>query len=139
MSRVWSWTLEIPLNHGFEFHEHTGLDVELPLEVGAHFPFHLVDLPKGKHALIDNAPGPIGVGVITYDLESHCKRGGEEEGAGRGAGWDSGTVEQAVDVSSAHLCGVLMTVVWVLEVEWETGLERERKADVLDAEDMWWR
>lgn len=50
-----------------------------------------------------------------------------------------GTVEQAVDVSSAHLCGVLMTVVWVLEVEWETGLERERKADVLDAEDMWWR
>ena len=45
---------------------------------------------------------------------------------------------QVVDVLSARLCGLFMAVVRVLdEVEWETRPERERKADVLDVEDVW--
>ena len=78
MSWVGSWTLEIPVNHRLEFLERTGLDVELPLEVGIHFAFHLVDLPKSKHALTDNAPGLVGVGVIAYDLGSNHKRRDEK-------------------------------------------------------------
>lgn len=34
-----------------EVPERNGLDVQLPLKVAAHPPFHLVDLPEGEHAL----------------------------------------------------------------------------------------
>jgi hypothetical protein len=33
------------------------VDVQLPLQVGAHLPLHLVDLPQRKHALANYAPG----------------------------------------------------------------------------------
>ena len=71
MSWIGTRSLEVPPNHGFELLERAGFDVELPLEIGAHLAFHLVDLSKGEHALADNAPGLVGVGVIADDLGSN--------------------------------------------------------------------
>ena len=164
MSWVGTRTLEIPPNHGLEFLECAGLDVELPLEVGTHLALHLIDLPKGEHALPDNAPGLVGIRVIADDLGSNHECGYEEAvpggtasgdkprlqslqkiesskghggrkpramecvgnevregGGGRGRGgwwWLVGAVEEVVDVASAHLCGLLMAVVWVLRRRW---------------------
>ena len=36
--------------------EHRGIDVELPLQVGAHLSFHLIDLSESEHALACDAP-----------------------------------------------------------------------------------
>ena len=160
MSRVGTWTFEIPPNHGLEFLQCARLDVELPFQVGTHLPLHLVNLPEGKHALTNNTPGFVGIGIIAYDLGSdhECRdeetvaggtasgdeprleslqqiersKGhggrkpramecvgdevGERGGRGGRRGWRGlvGTVEEVVHVASAHLCGLLMTVVWVL-------------------------
>lgn len=53
--------------------ERRGIDVELPLQVGAHLSFHLVDLPESKHALADNTPRLVGIRIVTDYL------GGEHE------------------------------------------------------------
>ena len=37
-------------------------------EVGAHFPLHLVDLPKRGHTLTDYAPGFVRISVVTNSL-----------------------------------------------------------------------
>jgi len=39
-----------------------GIDVELPLQVGVHCSFHLLDLPECKHALANNAPQLVRIG-----------------------------------------------------------------------------
>ena len=85
MSRVRTGTLKIPPDHRLEFLESGGLYVKLPLEVGTHLAFHLVDLPKSEHALTDDAPGFVGIRVIAYDLGSNHKRGDEKAVAGRTA------------------------------------------------------
>ena len=50
--------------------------------------FKLVDLPKGKPRLADNAPGFVRVGVIRYDLRSshECR---DEEVVSRGTASDN--------------------------------------------------
>ena len=44
---------------------------------------------------------------------------------GRRRWWLVGTVEEVVDVSGTHSCGLLMTVVWVLKerAKWGTELK----------------
>jgi len=54
VSGVGTRTFEVPLNNRPKFLECAWLDVELPLKVGAYFVLHLVDLPKGKHTMIDD-------------------------------------------------------------------------------------
>ena len=48
--------------------EGSTLNVKLPPEVGAHFPLHLVDLPKREHTLTDYAPGFVRISVVTNSL-----------------------------------------------------------------------
>ena len=43
--------LRIELDPGLKIQQCRGIDVEPPLEVGAHLPLHLVDLPKSEHTL----------------------------------------------------------------------------------------
>jgi hypothetical protein len=100
MSWVGARTFEIPPNHGLELLEGAGLNVELPLEVGTHLTLHLIDLPKGEHALTDNAPGLVGVGIIAYDLGSNheCR---DEESVSRGpASGDESRLESLQKVES---------------------------------------
>jgi hypothetical protein len=56
MSQVGTWTFEILLNNGLKLLECTGLNIELPIQVGAYLLFHLVDLPRGKRTLTDDTP-----------------------------------------------------------------------------------
>jgi hypothetical protein len=53
--------------HGLELFQSQRLDVQLPIEVLAHLPLHLVDLSQQEHALPDDAPGLVRIGVIAYD------------------------------------------------------------------------
>ena len=62
--------LEISANHG--------LDDELLFQIGAHLVLHLVDLPKGEHALTNDTPGFVGICVIADDLGSDREREDEE-------------------------------------------------------------
>jgi hypothetical protein len=100
VSRVGSRTLEIPPNHGLELLQGTGLDIELPLEVRAHLPLHLVDLPKGEHTLTDDTPGLVGVGVIAYDLGGNHKRRDEEAVPGGTASGDEPGLQSLQKVES---------------------------------------
>ena len=61
---------EILTYHGLELFQSRQLDVQLPIEVLAHLPLHLVDLSQLEHALPDDAPGLVRIGVIAYDLRN---------------------------------------------------------------------
>ena len=50
------------------------LEIELALEIAAHLALHLVDLAEGEHALAHDAPGFVGVGVVTDDLGGNHER-----------------------------------------------------------------
>jgi hypothetical protein len=63
-----TWTCKVLLDHGLERLEGLGVDVELPLKVGAHLVLHLVDLAEGEHVLGDDAPGLVRVRVVAHDL-----------------------------------------------------------------------
>jgi hypothetical protein len=104
MSRVGTWTFEIPPNHGLEFLERAGLDVELPLQVGTHLALHLVNLPKGKHTLTNDAPGLVGISIIADDLGSNHECRDEETVAGGTASSDKPRLEslQQVESSKGH-------------------------------------
>ena len=52
-----------------------GLNVELPLQVGALFPLHLVDILEGEHAVADDGAGPVGIGLVAHDLGGDHERG----------------------------------------------------------------
>jgi len=39
-------------------------------QVRTHLTLHLVDLLEDKHALTNNTPGFVGIGIIVYDLGS---------------------------------------------------------------------
>lgn len=54
--RIWTWTGKIELDSSLKVAQRRRIDVELPLQVGAHLPLHLVDLPKREHTLTDSAP-----------------------------------------------------------------------------------
>jgi hypothetical protein len=77
-------SLEVLPDHRLEFLEGAGLNVQLPLKVGAHLPLHLVDLPQSEHTLTNDAPGLVRVGVIADDLGSNHERR-DEEAVSRGA------------------------------------------------------
>ena len=66
--RVWPWASEILANHVFEFLEGARFNIQLPIEILAHLAFHLVDLAELEHALADDRPGLVRVGVIAYHL-----------------------------------------------------------------------
>jgi len=104
MSWVGARTLEIPPNHRLEFLKCAGLDVELPLEIGAHLALHLVNLPKSKHALTDNTPGLVGIGIIADDLGSNHECGYEEAVPGGTASGDEPRLQslQKVESSKGH-------------------------------------
>jgi len=65
---VRSWSGEILLNAMLKIAQRRGIDVELPLQVGAHLSFHLVDLPESKHALANDTPRLVGISVVADDL-----------------------------------------------------------------------
>ena len=75
---------EVLADHVLELLESTRLNVQLPIEILAHLALHLVDLAEGKHALADDAPGLVGVGVVADDLACDHE-GGNEEAVARGA------------------------------------------------------
>ena len=107
MSRIGTRTLEVPPNHRFELLERARLDVELPLQVGAHLALHLVDFPKGEHTLADYTPRLVGVCVIADDLGSNHKRGDEEAVPGGAASGDEPRLQslQKVECSKGHRGG----------------------------------
>ena len=43
-------TCELSAHLLLELPEGAGFDVDLPLKMGAHIPFHLIYLPEGEHA-----------------------------------------------------------------------------------------
>lgn len=59
---------EILLNAMLKIAQRRGIDVELPLQVGAHLSFHLVDLPESKHALANDTPRLVGISVVADNL-----------------------------------------------------------------------
>jgi hypothetical protein len=67
---VWVRTrsLEVLLDHRFELLKSARFNVELPLQIGAHLSFHLVDLPESEHSLTNDTPGLVGISVIADDL-----------------------------------------------------------------------
>jgi hypothetical protein len=75
---------ESGLEGELEIPERGRLDVEIPVEVGAHLALHLVDLAEGEHALADDAPGLVAVRVVADHLagDHEC---GQEEAVPRGS------------------------------------------------------
>ena len=65
---------EVTAHLRFEIAQDRRLDVELPLEIAAHLALHLVDLAEGEHALAHDAPGLVGVGVVTDNLGCNHER-----------------------------------------------------------------
>lgn len=68
---------EVSTDLVFELLQNLRLDIQLPLQITTHLPLHLVDLPKGEHALADDTPRLVGVGVVADDLGSDHERGDE--------------------------------------------------------------
>jgi len=113
-ARRWSWQsvvcrvgtgpLEVLTNHRFKFLEGARLDIELPLKVGTHLSFHLVNLPKGKHTLTNNTPGLVGVSIIADDLGSNHKCRDEKAVTGGTASGDESRLEslQQIECSKGH-------------------------------------
>ena len=66
-----SWRWQNPAEHNVENRAASRINVELPLQVGAHRSFHLVDLPECKHALVNDTP----------------RQDTEKEGASEGGVW----------------------------------------------------
>jgi hypothetical protein len=104
MSRVGTWTFEILPNHGLELLECAGLNIELPFQVGAHLAFHLVDLPKGKHTLTDDAPRLVRVSIIADDLGGNHECRDEQTVSGGTASGDEPRLEslQKVECGKGH-------------------------------------
>jgi hypothetical protein len=67
---------------GLELDNLFALDVEVPFEVGAQLPLHLVDLLEGEHILRDNDPGLIRVRVVADDLRRNHECRDEKSVAG---------------------------------------------------------
>ncbi len=67
----------IPLDLCFELGELLQLDLEYPLRVAAHLPFHPVDLPKTQPPLSNYTSRLVGEHVIVDDLRRDCE--GEDE------------------------------------------------------------
>jgi len=59
---------EILLDAMCKIAERGGIDVELPLQIGAHLTFHLVDLPECEHALANDAPRLVGISIVADNL-----------------------------------------------------------------------
>ena len=68
MGRVWSRTPEAVLDHGLKISKNGIIDGEVPFEVSTHLAFHLVDLAKVEHALGDDQPGLVAVGIVAHDF-----------------------------------------------------------------------
>ena len=100
MCRVESESLEILTSHRFELLGCARLDIQLPLKVGTHIPFHLVDLPKRKHTLADNTPGHVGIWVIADDLGGDHKCRGEKVVPGGAASGNGPSLESLQKVES---------------------------------------
>ena len=66
--RVRTWTAEVPLDHCDKVGEDGVVDGKLPLEITAHLSLHLVDLAEGEHALGDDAPRLVRIGVVADNL-----------------------------------------------------------------------
>jgi hypothetical protein len=96
--------LEILMNHRFEFLECTRLDIQLPLKVGTHLLFHLVDILERKHTLADNTPGLVGICVIADDLGGDHECGDEEAVPRRAASSNEPSLQslQKVDSGKGH-------------------------------------
>ena len=100
MCRVGSEFLEILTNHRFELLGCARLDTQLPLKVGTHLPFQLVDLLKRKHSLADDKPGLVGFWVIADDPGGNRKRGGEKVVPGGAASGNGPILESLQKVES---------------------------------------
>jgi len=51
-----------------------GINIEPPLQVGAHLTSHLVDLLECKHALANDTPRLVGISIVADYLGEHKSR-----------------------------------------------------------------
>ena len=114
-------SVEISLDHVFEILKCGGFDAKLPLEVGAHLPLHLVDLPEDVHTLTDDTPRLVGVSVIADDLGSNHKGRDEESVSGGTARGDEARLEslQQVEGGKGHRRGESGAMEGVCDEMWE--------------------
>ena len=75
---VGSGASKVLADHVLELLEGTRLNVQLPVEILAHLALHLVDLPELKHALADDRPGLVRVGVVADHFGRDHERRNEE-------------------------------------------------------------
>lgn len=78
VARIRAHALEVSTDLHLKLLQRPRPDIELPLEIAAHLAFHLVDLAEGEHALADDGPGLVGVGVVADDLGGEHESGDEE-------------------------------------------------------------
>ena len=74
VGRVWSGPNEVFLDHLFKIPQRYRIHIQLPLQVLAHLPLHLVDLAQLKHTLRDDTPRLIRVSVVADDLGREHER-----------------------------------------------------------------
>ncbi len=65
---IWAWTGKVMLDMSLKVTQHQRIDAELPLQVRAHLPLHLVDLLKCECPLTNNTPQLVRISIITYNL-----------------------------------------------------------------------
>jgi hypothetical protein len=82
---IWTWTVEVFLDHRLERFQGLRVDIEFPFEITTHLPFHLVDFAKIEHSLGDDSPGFVGVGIVAHDLRCDHIGGNIEPVTGRAA------------------------------------------------------
>jgi hypothetical protein len=70
---------------GLEIAQDRVVDSEFPVQIAAHLPLHLVDLPQRKHPLCHDPPGLVRVRIVAYYLGSDHESRNEETVAGRTA------------------------------------------------------
>jgi hypothetical protein len=78
MTGIWAWTFEVPFDLLLKLVQCCRSDVELPLQVTTRLALHLVNLTECEHALADNRPRLVRVGVITHHLGGEHERGDKQ-------------------------------------------------------------
>jgi hypothetical protein len=99
---IGTWSGEGRTESAFKFAEMIRLDVELPVQVGAHLAFHLVDLTESEHALADDAPRLVAVSVVTDHLAGDHERRQEQTMTGRSAGGREALFEALKEVEGGE-------------------------------------
>jgi len=63
--------------------QHRTVDVQFPIQVSTHLPFHLVDFAEAENILSNDTPGLVRVGIVTDNFGSDHERRNEKAVARR--------------------------------------------------------